>query len=81
MKTVDVRIAVCVDERGEWVACAFKGEDERNRVSASLDCMARAPDDNPDYLRHVVWVTAKVPLPEMPITTIPGAVEPIERTT
>lgn len=55
-KTVRVRIAVAVGAEGDWVASGAHGNPDQDAADLCLD----DTDGNP---KHVVYVTAEVPLP------------------
>lgn len=70
-KTVRVRIAVAVDEHGQWCAAAWRSNDDvRNAREAHsfLDDETSGDED-----RHVVYVEADVPLPSS--VTVQGEVK------
>lgn len=62
-KTVKVRIAVAVNEKGEWVASGWRtqrgGDDMANPSDNYLSNAARE-----DVGGSVYWIEAEVPVPE-----------------
>lgn len=65
MKTVKVRIAVAVDSSGNWSASGWKGASDDYAVSDVIDTVGECVS--------LFWVTAELPVPEMP--TVAGTVE------
>jgi hypothetical protein len=58
-KTVRVRIAVAVGAEGDWVASGAHGNPDQDAADLCLD-------DVDGHPKHVVYVTADVPLPVTP---------------
>ncbi|MCB9748460.1 MAG: hypothetical protein H6713_00495 [Myxococcales bacterium] len=72
-KTVRVRIAVVVDERGNYNACGWT--DAEDPVRWARDGMERDPQGSRVQLVH--FVEADVPVPQRPQTiAISGVVKP-----
>ncbi|MCA9691291.1 MAG: hypothetical protein R3A51_16805 [Nannocystaceae bacterium] len=72
-KTVRVRIAVVVDERGQYNACGWSGADDP--VRWARDGMDRDAGVTRAELVHIV--EAEVPIPQAPLAlTIRGVVKP-----
>lgn len=70
MKTIRVRIAVCVAPDGSWSSCGWHVDIERPpRLDAFVAADARS--DMPDYAA-VHFIEANVPLPQ----TLDGKVVP-----
>ena len=71
-KTVRVRIAVVVDERGNYNACGWTGAEDP--VRWARDGMTRDPDGSRVELVH--FVEADIPVPDTPVSIpIPGIVK------
>jgi hypothetical protein len=67
MKTVDVRIAVCVDSTGDYKAFGDPDSTDATLVAEATWGTRR--------LTHIVWVEAKVPVPVEPTPiTVHGVV-------
>ena len=72
MKTKRVRIAVCIDEDGAWNAAGWRDAIDGDVSTEALDGFEGLSDGGP---HHTVWVTAEVPLPELPDIEVEGKVE------
>lgn len=59
--TQRVRIAVCIDSDGNWVASGWSGGSEKQLASSAEDYHGLLDDGT--YLRVVHWVEADVPVP------------------
>jgi len=60
-RSISVRMAVAVDEHGLWSAagnCAY--ESDESTVEAAVDYLPLEVSPR----RHVVWIDAKVPIPD-----------------
>lgn len=84
--TIRVRIAVLVDERGDWGATGASRNVGRVRLPVVTDADAEKwarellPErwgDDPDATVRLTWVEADVPRPTVdPVETIEGEVAP-----
>ena len=72
IKTVTARIAVEIDNKGEWLAYGYSANNDRKNRQ-----WVRA--ETGGDVRHIVWVTATLPLPVDPKVT--GTVSPDEPAT
>ena len=59
-KTVRVRIAVFVNDKGQWAAAGYSGGDDENSRIVACDLTADFSGDQDEW--H--WIEADVPLPE-----------------
>lgn len=70
METVKVRIAVAVDETGEWCSAGWSG------YANDDDLMGSARNGVVDNFAREFWIEAEIPIPRP--TTIPATVSPAE---
>jgi hypothetical protein len=66
MKTIKVRIACVINERGKWSASGWKTKDQ-----AMMDVAVDMLDEGGNESRF--WITAELPIPE--VSEVAGRVE------
>lgn len=54
-KTVRVRVAVAVDDTGDWAASGAKGMDDADAIESAQDCL--------NLTAQLSWITTDLPIP------------------
>lgn len=63
MKFKKVKIAVAVNQKGEWAAEGWDADSARELADIKSGAVERVDGYRSDVTYHVVWVEAEVPIP------------------